>query len=530
MAKNYVDCDRDTLFLLPPDMRDWLPETHLAWFVLDVVGKLDLAEFHSRHPNLCAGRAAYDPRMMLALLLYGYCTGVRSSRQIERLCQVDIAFRVIAGNNAPDHSTIARFRAEFEGQIAALFIRGLELCHSAGLGKLGVVALDGTKLAASASKQATKARSEIEAEVQKMLKEAKETDDAEDKMYGDARGDELPPELADPRSRKAKLEDALRRLEQKRKDELDRERQALADKNAERMDRAKRARHVNPHTRRRKRPRSLPQAEADLELAQAEKQAATRHREKVKEDAARKGLKRPWGFEPNLDAGVLEAQQELERATERENEIAGKASINTTDPDSSIMKGRDGYLQGYNLQAVASEDQIILLAEATTSANDCAQFIPMMEALKANLKEIRPDDEVGVILADAGYMSADAATSPGPDRLIAPARAWKLRKKLREQGERSGEPPPDATPAEVMEHRLLTKEGGDLYKKRAQTIEPVFGQIKEVRGIRRFMRRGKTAVDCEWKLIAFTHNLLKLFAHEQRMAVAHELRMAAAKA
>lgn len=514
MAKKYVKCERDTLYLMPPDMREWIPKKDLAWFVVDLVKKLDLRAFHAKHPNLGAGRAAYDPEMMLALLIYAYCNGVRSSREIERLCVVNVAFRIIAGNNSPDHSTIARFRADFQEEIAAFFLRGLQLCVEAGMGKLGVVSLDGTKIAASASKSATKSRSQIEVEVKKILEEAEEIDAEEDRLYGDKRGDELPPELANPGSRLERLEEAARRLDERRAKELQDERDALVEKTEKIIETAKRARNITTdNPRHRKRQRSVPQAEADLQVAEAEKKAVTEHREEIEERSRSAGRKAPPSTRPDLERGVAYARQQLDRAVAIEQEEAAKVRINITDLDSSSMKAPDGFLQGYNAQLVVSEDQIILAAEATTSPGDGALFVPMMKVLKTNLDESGIGKEVGVVLADAGYMSEDAATSPGPDRLIATRRAWKLKRELRESGYRSGEAPPDATVHEAMEHRLLTKEGTELYKKRCQTVEPVIGQIKEIQGLRRFMRRGRKAADSELKFIAFTHNVLKHYRH-----------------
>lgn len=212
MAYSYKPVDRDQLFLMPPDVREWLPKAHLAWFVLDVVERLDTSRLHDRHPNDGVGRQAYDPDMLLAVLFYAYCSGVRSSRSIERLCQVDVAFRVLAANHVPDHTTIARSRQGYDALAQQLFVEGLALCAEAGLAKVGVVAIDGTKVAANASLKANRTRARVEAEVAEMFSGAQAKDAEEDDLFGEGRGDELPGELADPRQRAARLDQALRRL------------------------------------------------------------------------------------------------------------------------------------------------------------------------------------------------------------------------------------------------------------------------------------------------------------------------------
>ena len=185
MARGYIPVDRDRQFLLPPDVRGWLPEDHLVWFVIDVVEQLDTSVLHARHPREGAGRRAYDPEMLLALLIYAYCTKQRSSRQIERLCEVDVAYRVICANHVPDHTTIARFRQHFAADVVGLFADVLELCAAAGLVKVGVVAVDGTKFAADAALRANRTRARIEAEIRTMFAEAEQVDTAEDDEFGE---------------------------------------------------------------------------------------------------------------------------------------------------------------------------------------------------------------------------------------------------------------------------------------------------------------------------------------------------------
>jgi transposase len=237
MAQNFIAADRDQVFLLPPDVREWLEPGHLAWFVIDAVAGLDLSRIYSAYRADGHGRPAHEPAMMVALVLYGYAVGVRSSRQIERRCREDVAFRVLAANLAPDHATIARFLARHREALAGLFTQVLAMCGRAGLASVGVVAIDGTKLAGNASLDANRGYPAIRAEVERMLAEGAAIDAAEDALYGDARGDELPAELADPARRRARLEQIRREMEAE--DAAQRE----AFEQAERERAAHRARH-----------------------------------------------------------------------------------------------------------------------------------------------------------------------------------------------------------------------------------------------------------------------------------------------
>src|SRR5918998_991512 len=213
MAQNFLACDREQELLLPPSLREWLPEGHLAWFVIDAVAAFDLSAFYAVYRVDGHGRPAHAPAMMVALLLYGYAIGERSSRRLERRCVEDVATRVICANQAPDHTTIARFRQRHEAALAELFSEVLELCAEAGLLRVGVVAVDGTKLAANAAPQATRDYEQIAREI---LAEADAVDAEEDARFGDARGDELPPELSTAQGRRGWLRDAKRRLDDKR--------------------------------------------------------------------------------------------------------------------------------------------------------------------------------------------------------------------------------------------------------------------------------------------------------------------------
>ena len=452
MPQNFLPCERRQQYLMPPSIAEWLPEGHLAWFVLEAVEQMDLSAFYGRYRSDGWGRAAYEPQMMVALVLYSYCLGERSARGIERHLGDDVAYRVIAANQSPDHATIARFRAQHEQALAGLFVQILRLCAGAGLITLGVVAIDGTKMAANASLAANRTAEAIEADVRRYLKEAAEIDAAEDALYGEGvRGDELPPELRDRTSRLARLKEAKRRM--------------------------------------------------DAEDA-AREQAHQEHLSARERTESERG-KKLRGRKP--------------KAPERDP----KATANTTDPGSRIMKTRQGYLQGYNAQAAVSAEQIILAAELTQRANDVAELHPMIAATEQSLHCVGIPSPIGTVLADAGYFSdanlADASPE-GPELLVATTKDWKQRKAARERGAPRGRIPTDLPARERMERALLTKRGQALYRLRGQTVEPVFGQIKEPRRIRRFMRRGLSACESEWKLIAATHNLLKLFRHARPSA------------
>jgi transposase len=550
MALSYLPVDRSQAFLLPPDMAEWLPENHLVWFVLDVVAKVDTSSLHARHPNVGPGRRAYDPEMLLALLIYAYCSGQRSSRQIERLCEVDVAYRVICANRAPDHTTIARFRRDHQAQAVALFTDVLVLCAASGLARVGIVSVDGTKMGANAALDANRARSAIEAEVAAMMAEAKEIDATQDELFGDARGDELPPKLASPRSRGAHLDAALRELEAQAAARREAEAAARAAANAAWEERKRDAAAQGRRLSGARPAVADPVAEAEEALAGEEAKLAERIRARAEREAANAAAgRRTSGPKPTYDRRSLRrARRRLERAAQvqaqpdigdslsardqssRADGDQGRpkpgpmpttaapgdagARVNTTDPQSRIMKTRQGWIQGYNAQAAVNELGIVLAAGVTNEPNDCAQCGPMMALTRSSLEAAGVTDAIGTMLFDAGYWSEANAGLSGPDRLIATTKDWKQRKKARQLGTATGPPPLDASPLDAMEHRLRTAEGTALYAKRSTTVEPTFGQIKEGRGFRRFVRHGLAAANGEWQLICATHNVMKLFRHQ----------------
>jgi transposase len=443
MAYNFLRAERDQPFLLPPDLRDWLPQDHLAWFILDVVDQVDLAPFYLAHRDDGHGHPAYDPKTLLGVLLYAYCIGVRSSRQIEQRCREDIAFRVLAANQAPDHVTIARFRVRHEQALAGFLVASLKLCAAAGMVQVGTVALDGTKLAGNAADKANRTHAKLQAEVAEILRQTAEIDQREDQLFGDARGDELPEALASKADRLARLRQAKAQLE--------------ADAAAREQTYQQR---VAAHT-----------------AAAAAKGTKPRT------------LKRRPQETPNPDAAA-----------------------NTTDPDSRFLHTRNGSVQGYNAQAVTTMHQLVVAAELTDQANDVHQLKPMLEATAATLAAAGIDDRPEAALADSGYWSIDNLTAipNAPELYIPPARHGR-------QGKPRRDGKPSASKSDglraAMKEKLASEDGKARYAKRRETIEPVFGQIKEQQGARRFLRRGMRACQAEWKLLCGTHNLLKLWRH-----------------
>ena len=424
---------------MPPSLREWLPEDHLAWFVLDAVEEIDLSAFYGAYREDGWGRAAFEPQMMVALVLYAYAVGERSSRQIERRCREDLAFRVLTANQIPDHATIARFRARHEQALAGTFTQVLALCAKAGLVSVGVVALDGSLLSGNASPGATRSYTSIREEVERMLAQAAEADAAEDERLGEARGDELPAELVDARSRRERL----RRCKE------------------------------------------------ELEQAQAEEEATYRAKLEWRAAWEAEHGRRLTGRKPTPpDAAAL----------------AGRR-INTTDPDTRLMKRAGGRsVQGYNVQVVASPEQVIVAAQVTQSHNDSDQLAPMVVQAASVLREAGIQEPIGTVLADGGYWNSPAITEvrgQGIDVLI-PTQD-RRRTAPRKLSPRQGDE------ARRIEAVLSKPEGQALYRRRQQIVEPVFAHTKFIRRSDRFLRRGLAACQAEWQLIATTHNLLKLW-------------------
>jgi transposase len=462
MGLRFIPCDRDQSFLMPPDLRDWLPENHLVWFVLAAVEEMDLWPFYAAHRVDGKSRPAYEPAMMVALLLYAYARGMRSSRMIERACVEDVAFRVVAAQQRPDHATIARFIARHETAMAGLFGEVLLLCARSGLANVGVIAIDGTKVHANAGRDANL---DFEQLAREIIDEAKAVDAAEDELYGDARGDELPEELSTAQGRRGWLREAKRRLEAER----DRAPQPVPRSRPTRIKEAKRRLEEELFTETR--------ANAAYE--------AYRARDRMK-NGRRLGTHSPP--KPYTPPATPEGR------------------INTTDPDSHVVKGLRGFIQGYNAQAVTNERQVVLAAEVMTAGGDFGHLEPMLDATRRELQAIGVDETPGVVLADAGYWhqrQMERAIANGSQVLIPPDTS---KRKTPRPGWTGGY-------YAFMRRVLAGERGAELYARRQPMIEPVFGQTKHNRGMGRFQRRGRGAVRAEWRLITATHNLLKLHRH-----------------
>jgi transposase len=538
--------DVDQLMMMPPSVREWLPEDHLAFFVLDVVAELDLSAFYAGYRVDGRGGSVYDPAMMVSVLLYAYCTGDRSSRRIERRLVEDVAVRVIAANQQPDHATLARFRRRHQDAIAALFGQVLGLCVKAGLVDAGVVAIDGTKIAANASFFANRDHADLSAELagsvdrgpaaaaarrvaDQVLAEAEQVDAAEDEQDENQQVRRMPAEWAGGRDRRSRIRAALDELES--------------------------------------------QTSRDFEARMAE-----RARKEV--ESGRKLT------------GPKPSAQTARRV--------GPRRANTTDPHSRIIpQASKGVLQGYNAQAAATTGHIVVAAEITNTTNDQPHFVPMATAVTANLAEAGHRGGAGTFVADAGYWTSANGTAdvgaevliatrkspwrradkPDDDKLAVLARVNRGELSQRQAGAilgvsytwvrdmtkryfghdgqritRSAEPGPeewipvvervaageismraasdnlnvsvsrvktmlahvrgdiiDPTIARnMMNNKLSQPANAALYRKRSVSIEPVFGNIKANLGFRKFALRGHAGVHSEWRLICTVHNLLKL--------------------
>src|SRR4051812_43689079 len=413
------------------------------------------------------GRAAHDPGMMVALLLYCYAIGERSSRRVERRCVEDVTTWVICANRAPDHTTVARFRQRHERALAELLGEVLALCAESGLVRVGVIAVDGTKLAANAAVQATRDYEQIAREI---LEEADVVDADEGERFGDARGDELPAELSTAQGRRGWLREAKRRLDERRAEEA----------------------------------RPIPKSRPDR-LKEAKRRLEEEHR--VECDAttayeasrARGGLKDGRRFGPPPNGFKAPAAR------------AGKITL--TDLDSRNVKTSRGWVQGYNAQVVTTADQIVIAAEVNVDSPDFGHLEPMVAAARDELERAGVEESPGVVLADAGYWHQDQM-----ERLVADGMAVLVPPDAKKRG--GARPGWDGGLYAFMRRVLASEHGGALYAKRQVMVEPVFADTKFNRRIDRFLRRGRAAVRSEWRLTNAAHNLLKLWRHTTTPATA----------
>jgi transposase len=440
MSKQFRPWKIDEIQLLPPSVQDFVPKKHLARFILGLVREsLDLKEIMSSYPSTL-GQPPFDPRMMVALLLHSYASGLYSSRRIAKACRERTDFIMIAALDPPDFRTISDFRKRHLRALAALFLQVLKLCEKAGLVKLGHVALDGTKIKANASKHKAmsyermkKREAELQAEVDRMLAAAEAADAQEDETHDNTKtGDEMPNWVADKQKRIEKIREAKAALEA--------------------------------------------EAKAAAEEQRGVETAALAEREA-------EGRKKPG-----------------KPAAPPSDEPAPKAQRNFTDPESRIMKSKDGFVQAYNAQAaVDGTAQVIVAHDLTQSGSDQTQLVPLVAAIAANLGR-KPE----AFSADAGYCSEanlEALEARGIDGYIATGRA----KHPTANNGKVGGPLTQAMRKKIADGGFETP-----YRLRKQIVEPVFGQIKQARGFRQFLLRGVGQVRAEWALLCTARNLLKL--------------------
>ena len=428
MAKTYRPYLPEQDLLLPPSLRDWLPESHLAYFVSDVIDQVELSAIESYYEQEERGYPPYHPRMMTKILVYGYCVGVFSSRRLQKRLQEDVGFRVLAAGNEPDFRTISDFRKLHLAALDALFQQVLRMALELGARKLGRVAIDGSKLKANASQHQAMSyqrmkeqEARLREEVRRLLQQAEAIDAAEDAEYGSHNvGDELPAELQRREERLGRIRQAKRALEER--------------------------------------------ARAEAEAEGKDDEEAT----KVKPEA--------------------------------------KAQYNFTDPESRIVKGPDGFLQGYNAQiAVEPVLQLIVGQAVTQQANDKRQLLPMLRTVQAQAGQ-KPT----AVLADHGYLSEENLQATAKMQVEAYVAVSKQKHNQIVPPCPRGPIPKSTTLLERMRRKLQTKMGRKIYARRKAIVEPVFGQIKQGQGFRQFLLRGIAKVQSEWALVCMTHNILKM--------------------
>jgi transposase len=539
MAKGYRPVRRDQPFLFPPDMREWLAGDHPVWLVIRAVERMDTSAFHARRRTGGPGAAGYDPDMLVTLLVWAYAQGVASSRRMESLCGTDVAFRVICGGNLPDHVTIARFRADFADGVTVLFGQVLILCARLGMGKLGTVALDGSKVRASASKSANRTEESLAKLAAGRVAAHAETDAAEDALFGAARGDEVPAAAADPFTRDERIDAALasaraeRERRERQREEQDGQ-QAVKAREYLAAARAGTPRAGNPPGG-----TAVALAEAKVAREMAAQQVKCQERERRAAAAAAAGQKPGGGVRPVAPeryCRVRAAEAKLAAARVREAEAARAAAArdardavivrNITDPGSRLMATRNGKQQCYNPQQVVSEDLLVIATELTDDPTDMAWFEPMMAQAQDAAALIlahqppapaapapasgdapqAPGSGIGLALADAGYLSRHNLTCPGPDRLIATGKHRDLEKAARDAAAASQDAGQDDVIG-AMAARLATEDGITAYRQRGHIAETPHGDIKHNMRLDQLSLRGKRKAGAEWTFACAVRNL-----------------------
>jgi transposase len=510
-------------------MADWLPPDHLVWMILDVVAVLDTTGLEGRYRLGGVGRAAYHPRMLLGVVLYAYCTGLRSARGIERACRTDVALRIACADDIPDHCTVSRFLRGCRAEVEDLFGQVLVVCARAGLGQVGVISVDGAKIEANASLGANRTQRWLREQATQMVAEALDADAAEDALFGaDRRGDEPPAELACPRARPERIRRALTDLDAEQAAESAAE-QARA---AEYVARIRAGEPVQGPSPRGADEVAVTAARAErwARVAEAAPTAEARRDARRHQRRYQARLRELHATHPTTDQAnnnQTEQNETEQNETEQNNATQGGAEPedgqpkeprrNTTDPDSRIMKARNGWrtcwTQAYNCQLAVTDDHLITAYHAVQDTNDLLQAIPMMTRNQASTDRIAHATgqplRTKLYRLDSGYLSEANLTAPGPDRLIATGKARDIDRDAA-RTPTTGPPPPQATPIQAMRHRLRDPHTAALYRRRAATVEPVIGHLKDRLGLRRFLTRGLHAVNAELGLTATAHNLLRL--------------------
>jgi len=477
--KRYRSWTPDESFLFPPSPRDWLPDDHFVYFVLDLIETLDLSAIEraiqAKDPR---GERPYNPAMMVALLVYGYSTGVYSSRRLSRAPHEQVAFRVLTGGQTPHFTRISAFRRNHLEALRGLFQQVLRLCMESGLVKLGHIALDGTKLQANASKHKAnsyehmkKLEERLEMEIGDLLARAEDVDAADDARLGVGVDEyDLPEELRRREGRLEKLRKAKKALEEEARRARATHLAELADGCAERA-----ATAVEPKRKKLNRTLAKKRRQASLALFGDD------------DDDDEPPFQTPSGLPKNRPRTTTDGTPH------------DKAQRNFTDPDSRIMVSKGAFLQGYNCQAAVDDAaQIIVAADVTNQCPDAGNLVPMVKQVVDNLGGA-PE----ALTADAGYWTPgvdEACSKLGVDVYVSTARPPP-----------DGELPENASPRDRMTHKTHSPAGSAIYRRRKCTVEPVFGQAKEARGFRRFHLRGLVKVTGEWSLVCTAHNVLKLF-------------------
>lgn len=512
MAKNFIGADRDQALLMPPSLKEWLPQDHLAWFVVECVSELDLSAFYVRYRDDGWGRAAFEPAMMVAVLLYAYAVGIRSSREIERRLVQDVAFRVIAANNCPDHSTICRFRQLHEAALSELFVSVLGLCVRAGIVDPTSVVIDGSKIAANASGTKNITEDQLEEFAEEVFREAAEVDAAEDERYGDRRGDEMPGHL---RERATRLEWIREQLAaQKDADE------AYAQRLKERA------------AKERAMGKKLPGKRPTRPPAKPKRVNTT--------DPDSRAMKTPSGYIQGFNAQLAVTQDQVIVAADVTSDhtdvrqfapmvdqaMANLAATGLRAPIGTVVADA-GYFSDVNAQLARGPDILIapVASRQLTSRVEAPAAPPDLtherRRYEQAIEEIHREVDRRAELMQQ-VVRADITTKQAAEELgVSTDRVWQLKHVFLRHGRdgliprprRLPKPPtePSPSPGEVMFAKITTEPGLSTYALRSRSVEPVIGQIKEIDGLRRFPRRGRAACVADFRLQAMAHNVKKLW-------------------